>query len=478
MFGGNIANSVFYKYRYWIGYSLIAAGLIAIIVFAGLYLPGGLSQSEIDSTVRSGSISHEDLSSVAITNLPYHLMQKASFLAFGVNNFSIKLPSMILALLAGFGLILLLKRWFKSNIAVLASLIAITTGQFIFIAQNGSPSILYLFWPVWLLLLATMISNKEKYLIVLKMVFFILAALSLYTPLSIYALIAMVVAAIVHPHLRFIVKNLSKFQISIAILGAVIILVPLVFALIEAPSLGLTLLGVPTQMPDWGTNFALLGAQYAGFGWDGHLTIMTPFFALGSTLIILIGIYQRIVKVRMTAKSYVIIIWIIMLIPVVVINPNFTTIAFLPLVLLLASGIDAILSYWYKLFPFNPYARVGGLIPIVVLVGALVISGADRYNYGYRYDPNIVSGFSKDLKLLPRETKNLYVSEDEEAFYQVVASHNNRLSVSSHQPDADEFIATKSAKDSISGNYIIKEIITDSSSNDADRFYIYKKQDK
>jgi len=96
-------------------------------------------------------------------------------------------------------------------VAILASLIAIATGQFLFIAQNGSPDIMYLFWPVWLMYFSSMISSEEKRKNIHIILFGILASLSLYTPLSIYVLLVFGISAIAHPHLRFyLIKKCPK----------------------------------------------------------------------------------------------------------------------------------------------------------------------------------------------------------------------------------------------------------------------------
>jgi 4-amino-4-deoxy-L-arabinose transferase-like glycosyltransferase len=469
----DITDFFIYRWRYWIGYSLVAIGLIAALIFVGLYLPGGISKQEMQSVVTSDAISRANLNSIAVINLPYHLLQKASLAIFGVSILSIKLPSIILAFLSVMGLVLLLKQLFKPNVAVLASLIAITTGQFLFIAQDGTPSILYFFWSVLLILLASLISSgPKKFRMLYKVSFCIVAALSLYTPLSIYMLIALVSAIFLHPHLRFIIRQLSKPKIIIAMVAALLLLMPLVITLVKTPSLGLTLLGIPTHWPDFGANFASLGAQYLGFTKPGGTTLMTPFFELGSMLIIALGAY-RIIQIRATAKGYTLVLWILILIPVIILNSNSTSITFFPLVLLLASGLNTLLTYWYKLFPRNPYARIGGLLPIVILVAVLIFSGAGRYIEGYRYDPGVVTNFSKDLKLIPTDTKNLVVASDELAFYQVVAKHNKQFSIST-SPTSDTFLATREAKQALIG-YKIDKIITTSTNHQGDRFYLYKK---
>lgn len=468
----DITRFFVYRYRYWFGYGLITAGLIGALFFAGFFLPGGISETEMASVVASSNVSIRDLDTLAIVNLPYHLLQKISLALFGVSIISIKLPSIILALFSGIGLVLLLRRWFKPNTAVLVSLIAITTGQFLFIAQSGHPGILYLFWSVWLLLMATIIARQKQRNALPKVAFFAIAALSLYTPLSIYMLLAIISAALLHPHLRYLVLQLSKLRLAIGGGVAVILLTPLVLAILQRPALGLELLGIPVSRPDFGANLMSLAEQYLGFSQSGGTTLMTPFFALGSMLIIGIGIYN-LVRTRFSAQSYVIMAWIVLLLPVIALNPTFTSITFLPLVLLLASGLNFLLSYWYSLFPRNPYARIGGLIPVIALVGVLLVSGIDRYVYGYRYDPDIVPSFSKDLRLLPDNTEHLVVGKEENDFYQVVAKYNPDLTVDS-SPSGESFVATRVAKRDFNG-YEVDRIITGSTREGGDRFYVYKR---
>lgn len=462
-----------YRWRYAIGYSLIGLLLAAVLIFAGLYVPGGISPEEVRSTITSDSISLSDPETFGVTNLPYYVLQALTFNLFGVSDFTIKLPSLIIALFSAIGLILLLRRWFKPNIAVLASLIAITTGQFLFIAQNGAPGILYVFWPVMLLLLGTQITREKRLQLLWKLAFALTAALSLYTPLSIYPLIAIILAIILHPHLRTAVRRLSKPKIAIGLILAALAVTPLVLGIIVNPRLGLTLLGVPIDWPpNLLENLQTLVQQYLVFWEPSTTTLMTPVFGLGSVLLIGLGLY-RLIQTRETTRSYLIIIWLICLIPIIILNPAFTSVAFVPSVLLLAAGLTSLITYWYRLFPLNPYARISGLIPLIILVAVLIGSGLDRYVYGYHYDPNTAVNFSKDLRLLPKEMTHLVVASDELPFYQVVAKHRPALTVST-APQSDAFVATRDARSAVSG-YDIETIITTTYANESDRLYVYKK---
>lgn len=470
----DITNFLIYRWRYIVGYSIIALLLAGLLIFAGLYVPGGISPEEMQATIRSDSLSFSDPSTLGVTSLPFYLLQKAIFHFFGISDISIKAPALIFALFSAIGLILLLRRWFKPNIAVLTSLIAITTGQFLFIAQNGTPEILYVFWPILLLSLGTQVTRVKKGRLFWKISFAAAAALSLYTPLSIYPLIAIVLAVSLHPHLRSIVRRLSKTKVAISVLTAAILAAPLGYLIATKPQLGLSLLGEPTTWPpDIGANFILSLKQYFLFWEPSTTTLMTPVFGFGSVLIIGLGIY-RLVLTRDTTRSYLIIIWLLCLIPVLLINPHFTSVTFVPSVLLLAAGFTSLITYWYRLFPLNPYARIAGLIPIIVLVVALIGSGLDRYIYGYHYSPSTAVNFSNDLKLIPKNTKDLVVSSDELAFYQAVSHHWSGLHVAT-APSSDVFVATRSAHSGISSGYSIIRIITTTYTNDSDRLYIYKK---
>lgn len=469
-----ITQYLIYRWRYILGYTLVGLLLAGMLTFAGLFVPGGISAAEQESVVRSEALNVGDITSFAVPNVPYHLLQAASLEVFGVSEFTIKLPSLLLGLASAIGLILLLRRWFRPNIAVLASLIAVTTGQFVFIAQAGTPSIMYIFWPVVLLLLGTQITRASHHRLLWKVLFGIAVATSLYTPLSIYVLLAIAITISLHPHLRNAVRRLSKLKVASVTTLAGLIVVPLALAIIDRPSLGLTLLGLPTSWPiDLFANFTLQLRQYFIFWEPSATTLLTPVFGLGTLLLIGLGLY-RLFKTRETTRSYLIITWIVALIPILVLNPSITSIVFIPAVLLLAAGLTSLIDYWYRLFPRNPYARIAGLIPLIVLVATLIGAGIDRYVYGYHYSPSIASNFSQDLGLLPKSKVQLVVSDDQTSFYRAVASYRPSLNVVT-VPTESKILVTNKARPTIPADYRITRIITNTYANDGDRFYEYQK---
>lgn len=478
-----------YKYRYQIGYGLILLVLITLLVVAGLYVPGGLSDAEMKSTVISSGIATANLASFTIIDLPYHLLQKASLSIFGITTFSIKLPSLLLGFISAIGMFLLLRRWFKHNIAVIASSLTIATGQFLFVSQNGTPSIMFIFWSIYLLLVAMLVVRNARHSTLWTFAFFIGAALSLYTPLSAYVLLAIGSAALLHPHLRFMLRRLSKLKFAGAGLVSIILLIPLIYGIYKNPSLGLELLGIPTVWPNFGSNLSQLVTHYFDVISPTSGIIMTPIFSFGSIALIILGLFH-IISARHTARSYIISVWGLLLIPILLINPSFVSITFVPLVLLLATGVQTLLHQWYRLFPKNPYARIIGLLPLTILVGGLLLSGIERYMYGYHYDPGTVTSFSRDLRILNQELSKssgditLISSKEHEPFYKAVASNtkqhkNVALRVATSVPArATTIIVERSEHRRAKVSAPLQKILTDTRSKDADRFYLYKNTSK
>jgi hypothetical protein len=485
--GNQMTDYLLYRQRYLIGYSLIGLTVIGLLIAAGLFIPGGLSQMEMNSVVTGHAVSFSlsDFKPESVIDLPYHLLQRASIALFGLTNLSIKLPSLLLGALSAFGIFLLLRMWFRRNVAVLTAIIVITTGQFLFVAQNGTPSIVYIFWSVWLLVSAMMISRRAKHAIFWKMGLFGTAALSMYTPLSPYILLALASAIMLHPHLRFLVRRLSKVKLAIGFFVALILIAPLAYAIVRQPSIGLTLLGVPTEEPDLKENILQLLRQYLDFVSPSSGIMMTPIYSLGAVILIALGLIQ-LATTKYTARSYIITAWVVLLAPILLINPGYVSITFVPVMLLTAMGISMLLTNWYRLFPRNPYARFAGLLPLTILIAGLVLSGVGRYMYGYTYDPRIAGNFTHDLQMVngqlaipDRGTTTILTSPSELPFYSIVASRANDVTAASGTPPAAavtqaQTVIVTHAAHKTGDTAQPYRIITDNTSKDADRLYIYK----
>jgi hypothetical protein len=481
--GKYITDYFLYKNRYIIGYVALGLAVVGLLIIVGLYIPGGLSEREMSSVVQSTSLSLNSFMSSSVINLPYHVLQRLSIEAFGISNLSIKLPSLVLAAISIVGILLLLRRWFQGNVALLTTVVVVTTGQLLYIAQSGTPSIMYIFCSVWLLLAALFVSRRVRWSGIWKIILFGVAALSLYTPLSAYILIALTSAVVLHPHLRYLVRRLSKVKVAIALFCALVIIAPLIYAIVKNPSIALTLLGIPSSMPNLWSNFVHILDQYFNFVTPTNGEFATPVYGLGPMLLVVLGAL-RLVTTKYTARSYIITAWAILILPVVIINPGFISVTFVPVILLMAMGIDILMGNWYKLFPRNPYARIAGLIPLAILIGGMVISGIGRSVYGHHYTPETASVFSQDLSLVnkvlnkkDRGTTTLIADKNEMPFYEVIAKYHKDVTFSSNlAPGSKTIIMTRAAKQQMPFEFT--QIVTSRASTNADRFYVYKSDQK
>ncbi len=476
------SNFNLYRWRYSLGYFGVGMLFVALLGIATFFAPLGLSESEKQSVVTSELLSARQFAPDMAINLPYYAFQKGIFFLFGVSELTIKLPSLILTFLSGIGILLLLRQWYRRNTAVLSALLALTTGPFMLIAQTGTPDILYIFWPIMLLVSGSMISAKAHFLFVWKLLFFGSLALSLYTPMMIYVVAGLIVVGLLHPHLRYQINRLSRAKVIVAVVLSLFLTGPLIYALLQSREAGLTLLGMPTLPINLYDNLGTLGRIYLDITHPTNGELITPVYGLAAMVLVCLGIY-RVVTAKYTAKSYIVMAWLVLLIPILLIHPQLVSITFTPFILLVAFGIGQLIGAWYELFPKNPYARAAGLLPLVIFITSLSLAGVDRFMYGYHYSPDTAKIYSRDLAVLGRElaatkqTTTLLVTQEEAAFYRAVKHYNTGWKIEnvSSKPIANKSaatIATRAARQASYGNPI--KILTNGRSDEADRFYLYK----
>ena len=482
-----IASISIYRWRYTLTYIAVATVFVGLLLLVSLFIPGGISTREMTAVATSSALSWQQFSPEMVINLPYYALQRAALELLGLSTLTIKLPTIILAALSGLGLVLLLRTWFRKNVALLTALTAFTIGPFLLSAQSGTPGILYIFWPVWMLYAGVKVARRSRFRLWWKIVLLVLAAGSLYTPLSLYVLIALLSAVVLHPHLRHIARQLNKVWLAGAACFAALALAPLLYAIALQPTLLLRLLGIDGAI-DLGASLGQLTAQYLSFMRPLAGIVLTPVYSLPIVIIMLAGLYHML-TMRHTARSYILLAWMVLLVPPIVVNPELVAVTFVPAVLLTGYGLDLIIRSWYKLFPKNPYARVAGLVPITILIITLGISGIDRFVYGYLYGATPAHVYSKDVALLSRtvgsgEASNvtLVVDASERPFYDAFKRYNPALSVDRVVTVSDNLsstsyqdaIVTSQANRTVTARPAPYRVITDGASTDADRFYLYK----
>ncbi len=213
-----ISKLFLYRYRFIIGYLVLGFVFASLLFLLPMVAQRGLSQDEINSVTTSFKLSASNMLEGNLIDLPYHVIQKISILLFGLTPFAIKLPSILAGLALGLLLILLLNRWFKSNVSLLASCLMVLSTPFLFLAGSGTPLIMLVFWPVLMLWLGSKIQGEKRPKPLYCFIFVLTMLVSVFTPYMIYFAVFCVLFVLFQPHLRFVVKGLPRLPLIITLI--------------------------------------------------------------------------------------------------------------------------------------------------------------------------------------------------------------------------------------------------------------------
>ena len=412
-----------------------------------------------------------------VVDLPYIVLQKTSLHIFGLNLLSIKLPSIIIAVATAFFIILLLNRWFKNDVAIIASILTTLSTAFLFLATSGTPAIMYIFWLALILWSGSKIVGNEHVNPLLVMLFFASIGLSLYTPQLILVAIVIAIAGITHPHLRFTLKQLKKWQLIISIIVFGIIVTPLVVGIIKQPENIQALCFMKDfSFSKFIHNISSAFAPFFSFSLVYNSVYLAPLFGLATVALVVIGVLASVGKMFMSRNTIVSLL-VIFAIIISGLNPAIAISIIIPVAILSAAGVESIIEKWYSLFPENPYAHLFGIIPLVIVMGMIIISGLAHFIFGYHYAPRVAENFNNDLTIIQenvsRDTKLIIAPEDDNYhFYKLLAKYDG-YEVKDSYSYKDETIASFGAIHD--EKYELKRIITSPKSRKSDRLYIYSK---
>ena len=489
-----ISKLFLYRHRFGICYAILLLGFIVTLLYLPSVTPNGLSKAEMESVVTSSNLQYDTIVDGNITDLPYHMLQKVSIMIFGLTTYGIKLPSIILGAILGMLFILLLNRWFKNNVAIMASVVAVLSSSFLYTAGSGTPLIMLVFWPTLLFWLGSKIQGENKPKPLYSFIFAVFLLLSLFTPYMIYLAGFIVLYALFHPHLRFTITHLPKvplFIVSVIVLGIGGLII------INATKNPDTISNL-IFMKDFSWGHYLLNIKDAlipFFKWNGMVesTFIAPLIGLASLTLAITGListYRGFFASRNSIATYL----IVFTVAISGFNPYCAILLILPLAILIAHGFRYILNKWYGLFPENPYARVFGIIPIAIFLIIMITSDISHFIFGYRYNPAVANEFSNDLILVrskvEEDTTLVVLDKTEYDFYKFlekkpfidVTNSKNITIVNAVPEEPTEKLATlglieeelAEGEVSVLENYSLSRIITNSKSQNSDRIYLYE----
>ena len=468
-------SSFLYRYRFVVGYVILFLLFFSALFILPNIAPKGLSQDEMDSVVAARRVN--PLVDGNVVNMPYLLLQRLSIKLLGLSLISIKLPSIIIGTLAALFIILLLNRWFKSDVAVIGSIFTTLSTAFLFLAGSGTPAISYIFWLAFILWLGSKIVGNNEIKPIYIALFFIALALSVYTPHMCYVALCIAIAGLIHPHLRFSLKKLKFNELVICIAMALLIMAPLAVSVTFHPEIMADLV----LMRDFSfntfiNNISNAFAPFFSFSMAYDSTYLAPLFGLASVALVVIGALASVGKL-FTSRNTVVSLLIIFAIVFSGLNPAIAISVIVPFAILSSAGIESIFEKWHSLFPENPYAHFVGTAPVVVLIVVILVSSLSHYINGYRYTPRVAKNFDNDISLIKENLHNgdvLLVAEDYNFDFYKLLEHYNSITVQSELPNRHDMKIAVLGERREFEDLELQQIITSPKSRNSARLYIYQ----
>lgn len=364
--------------------------LLAVYGFRLNGLTGGLSPIE-KSYVASTSFIRDVLSQSVF--LPHKFL---SFIAANLsdkNQFA-RVPSVLFAVISIICFYALMARWYTRRIALMTTLLFITSSWTLTIGRQALPTISYLGWlPILALLYWTVSEGKHK-LAVLFWAFTI--SLAFYVPGLLWFVV--VLATSQRKRLQSLIISTPGWQIAIAGVLSLILLVPFFYSMVQSPLSALASLGLPTTMEQiTSAPYRLLQIFIQVFIYSsanavfhlGHLSYLD----ITSGILFLLGIYRlRYSSARkMMAWSGLVALGWLVGAALGAINIAI----FLPLIyMFVGGGLSFLLVQWLKVFPRNPIARGVGISLVIALVVFISFYHLNRYFIAWPHNPVTKQVFS------------------------------------------------------------------------------------
>jgi hypothetical protein len=345
---------------------------------------------------------------------------------------------------------------------------------FLFLAGNGTPLIMLVFWPALLLWLGSKIQGEKRPKPAYSFLFAIAMALAIFTPYMLYFAVFCVIFVCLQPHLRFVMRSLPKLPL---ILTGIIILagvVALVMNAINQPEvIRELLLAKDFHLGEFGQNI-LHGFEpvFRWFGGGEGTIFLAPLIGLSILALALVGLLST-TKGFFASRNSIASLLILFTIVITGVNPQAVVFIILPLSILTAHGLKYLLEKWYGLFPENPYARIAALFPLTILFGIVIIPGLLQYMYGYHYNSKIANQFDYSLGVINHNlTDETLVVKENYDFYKILEDHTFIKVV--HEPEENETEKVAFLRTQAEGkSYQLDRIITSPMSENSDIIYLY-----
>lgn len=374
-------------------------GVIAVLFFRLGSLTPSISQPEQETL---GYLTSNSLGLRDIVDEPQYLPYKLGIYIFEKLGFASPFIARSLSALIGLAAVVsfyyILSRWHTNRIALLGTLLFLTSS--------------------WFLHTVRLATNEASFLLLLPLVacgawlndtqrqdHWILATAALSAGILLYipGMIWFILAGLIwqRKRVRRAVTGLAVWQILLVGSLGILVMTPLVLGALERPTVLLNFLGLPSQSIAWQTALrSLIDIPVQLFvrgpndavHWLGRLPILDAF----TTAMFIVGLYASYFRLRLDRIKLLLFGLIVGSLLIVAGTSKITIL--LPFVyILLASGISFLLQQWFTVFPRNPLARSIGWSLMAAAITMSCFYNLSHYFVAWPNTPATRAAFSEKL---------------------------------------------------------------------------------
>jgi len=330
-------------------------------------------------------------------------------------------------------------------------------------------------FPVLIFWLGSKLAGTKNPSPILSFLFVTVFAISCYTPYFTYIIPILPLLCITHPHLRLFIKRLGAIKLSVLIGTFTILVAPIIIAfIINFSGARYLLLPEISDIQYLIDNLLAVVHSLSRFTSTDSSPILQPLFGISLTLIAIIGVIAT-RPARHASRYRVLTAFFMFAIITSILDPTYVVTFFLPIALLIAAGINFILSEWYSLFPLNPYPRVIGGILILISAYAIVTSNVQFFFHAPHHIQTINAQLNFQLAALNGQDLydevDLIVDESQTEFYRLLGD-NIRVLTNPEHAESDKLIFL-TRPEILPEGYTLHQIITGSTHQNADLLYIF-----
>lgn len=294
--------------------------------------------------------------------------------------------SAIIGFFCVWGFYLLLKRWHTRRLAILGTLLFLTSTWFLSTARTATPDILYVFNALSVIFIGALVHQKKASKSSLLLAA-ICAALLVYSPGMVWLLLIGVVWQ--YKGIISLLKQNPVWLWGGASVLFVVLLLPAVYASINDMHFILDIFAVSEKVVpvDMLKRLYIVPSQLFVQGpnsssWLARLPIMDIF----TGAMFVTGLYNY--YLRFTIKRTRFLLFTSLIVLLLIAAFSIPTVTILPVIyIIIVGGVTLLLQQWFTVFPLNPIARNIGFVIMFIAIATSAWFQMNRYFIAWRYNP-------------------------------------------------------------------------------------------